>query len=198
MSFVATAAVIGVGGSIATTAIAAKQAKKANEMQPEYRPYEPSEYDKSRLSLAQMLFNGRMAGAGNMERNIASSGASFTNNVNRNATDSGQALALSGMGLGVTNNAYNDLQTREAGNKYDLLNNLNQGYQAMSNADNKQFDADYQKYLLDVQQKNSLKNAAFQNLFGGIGDLASGAATYGQYREQSKFQDEYLKAIGNQ
>lgn len=152
---------------------------QGNKIDPQYSPYQKSPYAAQQLGIAQQLFNGRMFGANDLERNIAASQAGYQNNVNRNATDSSQALALGGLSQGITNNAYQDLQTKEQQNKYGLLNNLNQGYQAMVSEGDKEYQDKLLKYQIDLQQKNMLKNAAYSNIFGGVGDIAGGIIQYG-------------------
>lgn len=150
----------------------------ANQIHPEYHAYESSPYAKDQLGVAQQLFNGRMAGAGSEERNIANSQANYQSAVSNNATDSGQALSLGGLSQGITNNSYNDLQTKEAQNKYSLLNNLNTAYGTMINEGDKVYQDQLQKYQIDLQQKAQLKNAGFQNIFSGAGDIAGGLIQY--------------------
>lgn len=150
------------------------QNHEANQINPVYRPYEISPYAKAQLGLAQQLFNGRMFGASALEQNIANSQANYMANVGRNATDSSQALALGALSQGQTNNAYNDLQIKEAQNKYDLLGNLNTAEQGMTAELDKQYQDMLTKYMIDTQQKAALKNSAFNNIFSGFGDISGG------------------------
>lgn len=150
------------------------QNHEANQINPVYHPYEISPYAKAQLGLAQQLFNGRMFGASALEQNIANSQANYMANVGRNATDSSQALALGALSQGQTNNAYNDLQIKEAQNKYDLLGNLNTAEQGMTAELDKQYQDMLQKYMIDTQQKAALKNSAFNNIFSGFGDISGG------------------------
>lgn len=169
---------------------------KANKIHPEWRQYQTSPYAKSQLGIAQQLFNGRMAGAGNMENNIAASQANFDNNVTRNATDSSQALALAAAGQGIANQSYNDLLTRELQNKYSLLDNLNAGYQGMVNEGDKVYQSQLDKYKMDKQEQAGLRGAAWQNIFGGVNDLASGLMMKDQQNKQNAFNNSLLQAYG--
>lgn len=150
------------------------QNSEANKIDPVYNPYETSEYAKSQLGLAQQLFGGRMFGAGDLEKNIMASQAGFNQNVNRNATDSSQALALGALGQGQSNNAFQNLQIQEQQNKYGLLDNLNNAYQTMTNEDWKVYQDMMKKYEIDMGQKNDLRESSWQNIWGGVSDIGGG------------------------
>lgn len=173
-----------------------KQNKLANQIHPQYTPYQVSPEVKAQLGLARQLYNGRMFGAADQEKNIAASQAGAMANVNRNATDSSQALALGLLSQGQTNNAYNQLGIQEKQNKYDLVGNLNAGYQAMTGERQKVYEDMMRKYEIDTQQKSALRNAAYQNIFGGISDVSSGAMMMAQQQQQNKFNTDYLKMLG--
>lgn len=150
------------------------QNSQANKIDPQYTPYEVSQYAKNRLALAQNLFGGRMFGAPELERNILASQSNYLNSVGRNASDSGQALAMGALAQGQTNQSMQDLQIQEAQNKYNMLNNLNQSYQGMINEGDKVYQDMMNKYQLDIEQKNALRDSAFSNIFGGVNDIAGG------------------------
>lgn len=67
-----------------------------------------------RLGLAQTLLNARMPGAAAAERNIYGNQANTMANVNRNATDASQALAMAAASQGQANQAFGNLATQEA------------------------------------------------------------------------------------
>jgi hypothetical protein len=160
-------------GGIGKTIFGLFQQHKAHQIHPVYNPYEISPEAKSQLGLAQQLYNGRMFGAGDMEKNIGAGQAGYLNNINRNATDSAQALALGGLSQGVSNNAYHNLQTQESQNKYAMVNNLNNAQQNMQNEEWKKYQDMMQKYQLDMGVKTSTEQAGIQNMFGGVNDLGS-------------------------
>lgn len=164
---------IGGIGSLLKIPFGIHQNHLANQIDPQYHAYQTSPYAKQELGTAQQLFNGRMFGAADQERNIGASQAQFVNNAQNNATDSSQLLALGGLSQGQSNNAYQNLQIQEGQNKYNLLGNLNQAYQTMVGEGDKVYQDQMQKYQMDTQQKEELKNSAFANIFGGIGDLSS-------------------------
>lgn len=151
----------------------AREKKLANKINPVFNQYKESPYAKSRLGLASRLFNGRMAGATDLERNIFSNQANYMANVDRNSTDSGDALVAAAAGIGTTNQALSDLQTQEKQNKYAMLSNLNEAYAGMVNEGDKEYQSMLDKYQMDVQQKNALRGAGANNQYGAISDLGS-------------------------
>lgn len=198
MSFVAAAVgVVGAGTSLYLGLRQQNMAKKAAKDAQRMETYEESPYAKEEFNLARQLFNGRMAGASAEERNIANSNASFTNNVNRNATSSGQALALSGAGVDLANNAYNNLAIKEASNRYNLLDNLNRGYQQMINEGDKVYNSEQQKAMYDANNVQGLRNAAWQNIFNGVQGLGSTAAGAVQGYQQNKYNQKTLDLLKN-
>jgi hypothetical protein len=175
MSFLGVSLGIGAIGAGAKIFTGLHQNQLANQINPVFQQYQTSPFAKQQLGIANQLFNGRMAGAASEEQNIAGSQAQYLNNVNRNATDSGQALALGGLSQGQSNQAYNQLGIREAQNKYGLLDNLNAAYQSMIGEGNKVYQSGFDKYLSDVESKSALRNAGAQNTFSGLNDLGSSA-----------------------
>lgn len=155
------------------------QNKQANAIHPDYHAYETSPYAKSQLGLAQQMFNGRMPGAAQEEQNIAASQANYGNQVNRNATDSSQALALQSLSQGQSNNQYSNLQQKEGLYKSSMLGNLNAGYQALVGEGDKIYQSQLEKYYSDLQQKMYYKNASQQNIFGSLNDLGGSLFTAG-------------------
>jgi len=151
----------------------AKQTSESKKINPIWQQYKQSPYAKQQLGIAQQLFNGRMAGAPQLERNIMSNQASSLANIGRNATDSSQLLALGGATQGQTNEALSDLQIKEAQNKQMMLQNLNQAYGVNIGEGDKEYQSILQKYGMDVDRKDALRNAGAQNKYGAVSDLAS-------------------------
>lgn len=151
------------------------QNRQANAINPVYQQYTPSPYAKKQLGLAETLFNAPMPGELQERQDIETSQSNFNQNVNRNATDSSQALALEALDQGVTNNAFSDLQKKKAGYNLNMLGNLNAGYQTLLNEGDKQYQSMLDKYYSDLQQKIYYKNASQQNIFGALNDLGSSA-----------------------
>lgn len=149
-----------------------KKANKALEQLLQKDPtYQQSPYAAQQLGLSKQLFNGRMFGAPQLEKNIFTSGANFNANVNRNATDSSQALALGAAGQGQTDAALQDLQTKEQQNKYGLLKNLNEAYAGMINEGDKGYNDQVRRFgdLAQIKgQEQQNKTNALTGIFNGI------------------------------
>lgn len=156
-----------------------RQTRESTKINPVWQQYQTNPFARKQLYTAQNAYSGRMAGAPQLERNIFSSGANFMSNVNRNATDSSQALALAAAGQGQTNESLSNLQTQEAQNKYSMLNNLNRAYGTMIGEGDKTYQSLLQKYQMDAERKDALRSAGAQNKFGAVSDLASMAFTAG-------------------
>lgn len=159
--------------------LGAVQLGKAGGIHPQWQQYQTSQYAKDNLTNAENAYNGRMAGASTLEQNILANQANQTANVAHTATDGSQALAVQAGMQGQTNQAFHNLQTQEAQNKYQLLNNLNLANTGMVAEGDKQYQSQLQKYLSDVQQQNALTNAGVQNIAGAVGGLGSSALGYG-------------------
>jgi len=149
------------------------QKKEAKKINPVFNQYKTSPYATNKLGIAQQLFNGRMAGAPQLEKNIFSSQANTLDAVGRNATDASQALAIAAGSQGQTNEALSDLQIKEAQNKQMMLQNLNQAYGTMIGEGDKEYDSMLQKYEMDVARKSGLLNSGQLNKAGGVNDLAA-------------------------
>lgn len=121
----------------------------------------------SRLGLAKTLFNARMPGAAAAEQNINSSAAGTISNVEKNSTDSSQALALAGGVQGQTNNAFSQLnqaENQDAQRRYQNLDAANNGMQGA---------------LEDSAQIEGAKNANNQNTWGDISRMGFSLADFG-------------------
>lgn len=157
-----------------------KQSKEAKKINPIWKQYESSPYAAQQLGLAKQMFGGRMAGAPQYERNILSSQGNVLDSVERNATDASQALAMAAATQGQTDQSLSDLQTKEAQNKYSLLDNLNQAYGTMIGEGNKVYDSIREKYMLDAQRKDALASSGAQNKYGAVSDIGSMFMQMGQ------------------
>ncbi len=177
---------LGAIGSICKFLFGSKQRREGKRINPVFNQYQANPFAKQQLGIAQQLFNGRMAGAPQLERNIMASGANFNANVGRNATDGSQALALAAAGQGQTNQSFQDLQTQEQQNKYGMLQNLNNAYGVNIQEGDKEYNSMLQKFKMDTEQKNALLGGGAQNQFGAFGDLASLGIQAGQYFDTKK------------
>lgn len=188
-------AALGGLGAIGKGIFGAHQNKLANKIKPVWEQYKTNPYASQQLGMAQQLFNSRMFGAQDLQRNIYSNNANFNANIGRNATDSSQALALAAAGQGQTNQALSNLQTQEAQNKYGLLSNLNQAYGQMIGEGDKEYQSMLQKYQMDVAEKNALRGAGANNMFGAMSDLSGGLMQFGQLADQKKYNKQLLELL---
>jgi hypothetical protein len=166
-------AAIAAGNMIGKFISGAKQTKEAKSINPIWKQYQQNPLAKQQLATAQNMFQGRMAGAPQLQNNIFSSQANTLDAVNRNATDSSQALALAAGAQGQTNESLQDLQTKEMQNKAMMLQNLNQAYGTNIREGDKEYESILEKYGMDVQRKDALRSSGAQNKYGAVSDLAS-------------------------
>ncbi len=159
--------------AIAKIGLGIKQNRMANKIKPVRTDYQVSPYAKNQLGLANQLFNGRMAGASNMEQNILASQGNMMASVGRNATDGSQALSMAAAAQGQTDQSMAGLGMAEAQNKIAMLGNLNQANQGMTMELDKVYQDKLSRYQEDVQAKNALRNAAWQNFGGAMSDASS-------------------------
>lgn len=120
-----------------------------------------------------------MAGAENEERNINGAQANLTANAQRNASSGAQALQIAGAGEGQADAAYNQLGTQEAQNKYNMLGNINQAYQANTNELEKVNQSQNQKYQMDLNRQAMLAGAGAQNINNGLQTIGQAGILYG-------------------
>jgi len=117
---------MGTVGTIFNAISGVKTDKKLQKLEGQDPVYSESPYVKQQLGLAQSLINARMPGGVQQERNIYRNQANSLGNIQRNATDSSQLLAMGAASQGQTNQALSDLGVTEAQDYYNRLGNLNQ------------------------------------------------------------------------
>jgi len=162
--------IIGGVGSIGKYIFGSSQKKAAME-----NPYQNNPWAKQQLGLAQSLYNARMAGANIAEQNIAKAQANQLDTIERNATDSGQALALATGTQGTANDAYTDLAMKEAMDKEKRAALLDNAYGRMS-----------EMFMNDEKRRAELLAAGSKNKAGAVGDIAEGLVSYGTYLNGNK------------
>lgn len=119
--------------------------------------------------MAQSLLNARMPGASAMERNIYGNQANQLANVNRNATDSSQALALGAAAQGQTNQAFQNLGVQEQQDYYNRLQNYTGAQQGVI----QEGDKVYQDKVRRFQDLAGLTGAGEQNTQQGWNSIAN-------------------------
>lgn len=140
--------------------------------------YQANPLARQQMGLAQTLLNARMPGAVAAEHNIYQNQANMMGQVNRNATDASQALALAAAGQGQTNQAFGNLATQEAQDYHRRYGNLTQAQQGVINEDDKVYQDQVRRFQ-DMAQIRGAQNANTQNTWNSIGNLGFGVLNFG-------------------
>lgn len=169
---------MGTVGGIFSAIAGIKADKQLSKLIKEDPKYTSSPYAQNTLGLAQTLLNGRMAGASAKERNLYGSQANQISNINRNATDSSQALALAAGAQGQTNAGFDNLQMQEGQDYNNKLNNLNQANQGMTAEHKDLFDDSVRRWQ---DQVNTVMTQYKMRQKGGndVGQWGAGLSSMG-------------------
>jgi hypothetical protein len=157
------------------------QRKAAKKINPDYFAINDprlntmaSPYAQQMLGRAQMQVNARMPGAAQRERQLLAGTAGTQAAISRGATDMSSAmqgiLAAQAMGADQINNQ----ALMEAQFQQQREGQLMNAQQTMIGERDKAFNAMNQKYMMDLERKNALQNAAQESISGGLGGLAAG------------------------
>lgn len=174
-------AIGGAFGSVGTIfgAVAGLKADKAlSKLQKQDPVYGGSPEVASQYGLAQSLLNARMPGGVQAERNIYQTNSNTIGQVNRNATDASQALALAAGIQGRTNDAFTNLGTKEAQDYYNRLGNLNQATGAATEDRRAVFDDKVRRWQDQVNilmAQNAMRQAGAQSISNLGGSMAASA-----------------------
>ena len=166
---------MGLFSGIASLFQAGKQRRLARKIHPVNTTYEENPYIKSLYGEGRNLYQGRMAGAGSAEQNILTNQANAFSNVENNATDASQALAVGAGISGQTNAALSDLATSESQDKQRRFGVYSDVSQLMAQEGNKVYNDKLRRYYDDLNYKRGLEGAAMQNsmnLWQGLDDTA--------------------------
>lgn len=139
-----------------------------------------------RMGLAQTLLNARMPGAAAAERNIYQNQANMMGNVNRNATDASQAMAMAAAGQGQSNQAFGNLATQEAQDYQRRYGNLSQAQEGQI----QEGDKVYQDQVRRFQDTAQIRGAQAQNRqssWQSLGNLGFGMMGLGMAGGDSMF-----------
>lgn len=145
----------------------------ANKINPQRTDYTGSQSVKDQLAAVKNLYNSRGAGFAAAQDKIAQAQANTLASGSRNATDSASLLALAQGSQNQSDDALVDLGARESQAKVGLLDNLQSAYDKLTQEDRLIHQDKMAKYQDEMQAKSALRGAAAQNMFGGLGDLAS-------------------------
>lgn len=169
---------LGLVGGIGKMIGRGKANREMNKLLAQDPTYKENPLAKQRLGLAQQLLNARMPGAASAERNIYSNQANQLSNLQRNATDSSQLLALGSGAFGQANQAFNNLGEAEAQNYQQNVQNLNQAQQGVINEGDKVYQDQVRRWG-DMAQIRGAQNANRQANWGDVGNLGFGLANFG-------------------
>lgn len=153
-------------------AFGAHSANKSLNNVLKYQPeYKANPLSAQYLNFSKNLYNGRMAGAPQLERNIFANNANYNAQVGRNASSGAQALALAAAGQGQTDASLNNLALEEQQNKMGLLSNLNHAYGQQIQEGDKVYQDQVRRFgdyaaIRGAQQKN--RSNAVNGIFNGL------------------------------
>lgn len=157
----------------------AKRANRRIEQLIKQNPvYKENPLARERMGLAQTLLNARMPGAAAAEKNIFSNQANTMAQVNRNATDASQALALAGAAQGQTNQAFGNLATQEAQDYQRRYGNLVGAQEGVIQEGDKVYNDQVRRYQ-DLVSLRGAQNSNTQNMWNSLSSLGLGAASLG-------------------
>lgn len=192
---------LGTVGTIFNIVAGLKWDKELSKLKNENPIYTSSPYAQNTLGLAQTLLNSRMAGVGRYEKGIYGNTANQIANINRNATDSSQALALAAGAQGSANDAFGNLQGMELQDSYRKLANLNEANQGMTQEHKDLFDDSVRRWqdqvnIITAQYKarkqggNDISNYGAMmgglvgNAVGGVGGGGGGGGMMGSISDK--------------
>ncbi len=169
---------IGLIGGIGKLFGAGKANSGLNDLLKQDPTYAANPLASQRLGLAQTLLNARQPGAAYNERNIYGNQANQQANIQRNATDGSQALALGAASQATTNQAFGQLNQQEDQGYQQRLSNLNQAQQGEINEGDKVYQDQIRRFG-DLAQIRGQQNQNTQNAWGSISNLGFGAMNFG-------------------
>lgn len=174
------AAGIGLGlvGTIGNLFGAHKANKRLGQLLSSDPTYTANPIAAQRLGLASTLLNARMPGAANVERNIYGTQANTLANVDRNATNGSQALAVAAGVQGQTDQAFQNEGLQEAQDYQRRYSNL----VGAQEGEIQEGDKVHQDKVRQFQDKASILGAQTQNnanAWQSLTNFGYGAANLG-------------------
>lgn len=169
---------IGLVGTIGKMFGRGKANRDLNKLLGQDPSYEINPIATQRVSLAQSLLNSRMPGAASIEKNIYGNEANSVSNINRNATDSSQALALASGAEGQANQSFNQLGVEESQDYQRRYQNLQGAQEGLIQEGDKQYQDKLRRYS-DLAQIRSTQNANRQANWQDVSNLGFGLSDFG-------------------
>ena len=155
----------------------AKMMKEAKKINPYYTPYQTSEYAKNMLGLAQTRLNSRNPYAAARDRMLQQNQANTNAYISKGAVDPAQAMEMYLKSQAQSNLAGLNANMQDA--NYDAQNVANYftANNAMTAEGDKVYNDMFNKYQLDMNQKNALRQAGMQSIVNAGTSLASNLAS---------------------
>lgn len=169
---------LGLIGGIGSLFGARRANRRIEQLIKQNPTYKENPLARERMGLAQTLLNARMPGAAAAERNIFTNQANTMAQVNRNATDASQALALAGAAQGQTNQAFSNLATQEAQDYQRRYGNLVGAQEGVIQEGDKVYNDQVRRYQ-DLVSLRGAQNSNTQNMWNSLSSLGLGAASLG-------------------
>jgi hypothetical protein len=153
-----------------------KMLKEAKKINPFYEKYQTSQAAKSLAGMAQTNLNAVNPSFNMQQRSIQGAQANAMAGVNRNVTDSSQALAMAAGIQGQSDSASANLGMQMDAAKQQNMQNYMQAQNVLLGEDRMKYQDMMNKYQMDLSQKNALRSAGQQAVVGGIGAIGGGFA----------------------
>lgn len=146
-----------------------KADKKLSKLLEQDPTYTSSPYAKERYDMAKNLLNSKMAGSATMERGIYGGAANAYGNIQRNTTDSSQALALAAGIQGQAGDQFDKLGQFEAQDYQQKLGNLTGAQEGMTQEHKDLFDDQVRRW----QDKVNVNQAQYAMRMQGAKNINS-------------------------
>ena len=166
-------------GTIFGAVAGMKADKKLSKLLNENPSYTQSPYAKERYDLAKTLLNSRMAGSATMERGIQSAAGNAYGNIQRNTTDSSQALAMMAGIQGQAGDQSTNLGRLEGQDYQQKLANLSGAQEGMTTEHKDMFDDTLRRWQDRVNvtmAQNALRQQGAKNI-NSYGDSMNSSLT---------------------
>lgn len=173
--FAIAGAVSGLAKGVFSAIQGAKMIKEAKKINPIYEKYQTSQAAKNMAGMAQTNLNAVNPSFGMQQRAIQGSQANAMAGVNRNVTDSSQALAMAAGIQGQSDLASANLGIQMDNAKQQNIQNYMRAQDVLVGEDRMKYQDMLNKYQMDLQQKNALRSAGQQNIASGIGAIGGTA-----------------------
>jgi hypothetical protein len=170
---------IGLIGGIGKMFARGKANKEMRNLQQQDPNYTANPLAAQRLSYARSLRDARMPGAAAAERNIYGNMGNTLTNIQNNATNSGQVLAMAAAAQGQAQQGFENLGMAEAQDQQRRMGNWKGALEGQIQEEDKVFGDDLRQYGNKVQMQGAMaENRA--NTWGDISNMGFGIADFAQ------------------